>query len=255
MAKAEELLAQIEELQTKDLQSPEFQQWHESCKLLLLSTYGEASPIYIDFRNMNFRATWVVGSESDGKQQYANGLNRATATLRNLVENISNESPQNNAGNSIRESALRVIENLCHRFHRVVLQLRTRNRGKTPFVIEDEYDVQYLFNGLLRVYFDDVRAEEPTQSFAGKGSRMDFLMKNEKIVLEIKHTRDTLTEKEIGDEFFSDLHRYEVHLECEHLVFFIYDPRNIIENPGGVETDLNKQCGGLPHTVIIRPKI
>lgn len=43
--------------------------------------------------------------------------------------------------------------------------------------LEDEYDVQDLPHALLLLYFDDVRAEEWTPSYAGKSARMDFLLK------------------------------------------------------------------------------
>ena len=39
------------------------------------------------------------------------------------------------------------------------------------------------------LYFDDIRAEEWTPSYAGKCARVDFLLKNEKIVIEVKKTR------------------------------------------------------------------
>jgi len=54
---------------------------------------------------------------------------------------------------------------------------------------------------LLKIYFDDIRTEEWTPSRAGKASRMDFLLKKEKCVIEVKKTRKTLKGKEVGDEF------------------------------------------------------
>ena len=55
--------------------------------------------------------------------------------------------------------------------------------------IKDEYDVQDLLNALLRLNFDDVRPEEYTPSYAGSSTRVDFLLKKEKIVIEVKKTR------------------------------------------------------------------
>ena len=67
--------------------------------------------------------------------------------------------------------------------------------------VDDEYDVQYLTHALLLLDFEDVRPEEWTPSYAGGSSRMDFLMKAEKIVLEVKKTRKGLKAKEIGELF------------------------------------------------------
>ena len=45
-----------------------------------------------------------------------------------------------------------------------------------------------LLHALLLLYFDDIRAEEWTPSYAGKSARMDFLLKNEGVVIEVKKT-------------------------------------------------------------------
>ncbi len=56
-----------------------------------------------------------------------------------------------------------------------------------------------LLHALLLLYFDDIRAEAWTPSYAGKSARMDFLLKNEGVVIEVKKTRLGLTDKELGD--------------------------------------------------------
>jgi hypothetical protein len=68
----------------------------------------------------------------------------------------------------------RPIELLCSRFHEVAKQLRIRYDGRYTLKVDDEYDVQDLMHALLRIFFDDVRPEEWTPSYAGKGARMDF---------------------------------------------------------------------------------
>ena len=52
--------------------------------------------------------------------------------------------------------------------------------------VQDEYDVQDLFHALLHIHFEDIRPEEWAPSFAGASSRMDFLLKQEQIIIEIK---------------------------------------------------------------------
>ncbi len=73
--------------------------------------------------------------------------------------------------------------------------MRCRYENRETLKIEDEYDVQDLLHALLLLYFDDVRAED----YAGKSSRMDFLLKNERVVIEVKKTRLGLADKELGD--------------------------------------------------------
>jgi hypothetical protein len=132
------------------------------------------------------------------------------------------------------------LERLLGRFHQVAKQLRKRRAGRDTLWITDEYDVQDLLHALLKIDFNDIRAEEWTPSYAGKSARMDFLLKREKIVIEAKMTRDGLTEKELGDELLVDVARYKGHPDCQTLVCFIYDPEERIGNPEGLKYDLEQ---------------
>jgi len=89
-----------------------------------------------------------------------------------------------------KDDPITMIENLLARFDKVAHQLRYRHADRPTLVINDEYDVQDLIYALLCVNFDDVRAEEFTPSYAGSSSRMDFLIKDRQIVIEVKKTRD-----------------------------------------------------------------
>ena len=81
------------------------------------------------------------------------------------------------------------LKNILLRFHKVARQLRNRYNKRTTIEINDEYDVQNLLHALLHIYFSDIRAEEWTPSYAGSSVRQDFLLKNEKVVIEVKKTR------------------------------------------------------------------
>lgn len=137
-------------------------------------------------------------------------------------------------------------------FYKVARQLRSRHDNRETLKIEDEYDVQDLLHALLLLYFDDVRAEEWTPSYAGKSARMDFLLKNERVVIEVKKTRLGLADKELGDQLIIDVERYKVHPDCKKLICFVYDPEGHIGNPNGLIADLNNQHEGFA-TVIIKP--
>lgn len=155
----------------------------------------------------------------------------------------------------VKEGAISVDDTLMlifDRFHKVARQLRNRHEKRATLKIEDEYDVQDLLHALLQLYFNDIRAEEWTPSYAGKSARVDFLLKNEKTVIEIKKTRNGLEDKEIGDQLIIDVGRYKIHPDCEKLVCFVYDSEGRIGNPEGIMNDLNSQYGGFAK-VIIRP--
>jgi hypothetical protein len=137
----------------------------------------------------------------------------------------------------------------------VAKRLRVRHDRRDTLDVKDEYDVQDLLHSLLKIYFDDIRAEEWTPSYAGKASRMDFLLKSEQLVVEVKMTRDTLGEKEVGEQLIIDIARYRVHPDCKLLVCFVYDPLGRIGNPEGLERDLSGSKDGLGVKVLIAPKI
>jgi len=139
------------------------------------------------------------------------------------------------------ENHITILDRLFDKFHDVARQLVNRHSGRSTIIIEDEYDVQDLLHALLKINFDDVRPEDYTPSYAGRNTRIDFLLKKERIVIEVKKTRDTLKDKEIGDELLQDIARYKNHPDCDVLYCFVYDPQGLISNPRGLENDLDAE--------------
>lgn len=148
---------------------------------------------------------------------------------------------------------LALLLNLVRRFHLVALALRDRGRNRTALTMDDEYDVQYLFGGLLRLHFDDVRPEEWSPSYAGGAARLDFLLKRERMVVEVKRTRSGLSDRQIGEELTIDAARYSEHPDCDVLVCLVHDPDRRITNPRGLEDDLGRLArdGQLQIAVVI----
>lgn len=144
------------------------------------------------------------------------------------------------------------LEILFNRFHQIVLQLRDRYNDRDTLDVSDEYDVQDLLHALLKIYCEDIRCEEWTPSYAGSSSRQDFLLKNEQIVIETKKTRKGLNDRTLADELIIDIARYQTHPDCKKLICFVYDPENRINNPRGIEKDLNKDTNEFIVKVFIR---
>jgi hypothetical protein len=142
---------------------------------------------------------------------------------------------------SDQESSLVTLERIFSNFHNVVRRLRNRHASRETLDITDEYDVQDLLHSLLILFFNDIRAEEVTPSYAGKSARIDFLLKKERVAVEVKMTRKGLGDKEIGDQLLVDIERYKEHQDCSTLVCFVYDPDGRINNPNGLISDLQKQ--------------
>lgn len=145
------------------------------------------------------------------------------------------------------------VELIANRFHQVARQLSQRHAGRPTIEIEDEYDVQDLFHGLLKLFFDDVRAEEATPSYAGSSSRIDYLLKDHGIVVELKKTRSSMTVRELRNQLIIDIDSYRAHPDSLMLIVFVYDPDGVISNPKAVENDLSRRGGEFDVTVIISP--
>jgi hypothetical protein len=174
--------------------------------------------------------------------------------LRRTVEKETEVQPIEQVTASSHRNSLEDLKRLLMRFYSVVLQMRERHDQRPTLDVSDEYDVQDLLHALLHLYFDDIRPEEWTPSCAGKSSRVDFLLRNEAIVVEVKKTRLGLGAKEVGDQLLLDIARYEKMDTCKTLVCLVYDPENRITNPGGLQADLSGQKGNLVVEVLVVPK-
>ena len=131
------------------------------------------------------------------------------------------------------------IERLLRRFHNIARQMKHRHEDRQALVIKDEYDVQDLLHALLRGIYDDVRTEEHCPSYAGRSSRMDFLLKQEQVVIETKMASEKLKDKQIGEQLIVDIKRYQKHPDCKRLICLVYDPYGCLKNPGALEADLS----------------
>jgi hypothetical protein len=177
---------------------------------------------------------------------------RAVITKSEQIFNrIKSKIPNNNKS----VNHLEVIKKICSKFHTVARQIRSRYNNRNTLDVNDEYDVQDLLHALLKIEFDDIRAEEWSPSHAGGSKRMDFLLKKERTIIEVKKTRKRLADKKLGEELLIDIGTYETHPDCKILVCFIYDPEGRIGNPIGLENDLeSKSKEELTVQVNIFPK-
>jgi hypothetical protein len=91
-----------------------------------------------------------------------------------------------------RETRSESSKRFAGSFRRLRASYSNATGQRTAIEIVDEYDVQYLIHALLVLHFDYVVAEEHTPIRGGNPARMDFLLKNERIVVETKMTRKNL---------------------------------------------------------------
>lgn len=152
-----------------------------------------------------------------------------------------------------QERADQIIERMLLRFHRFAKDLEHRPRGRKGIQLDDEYDVQFLVNALLRLQFDNVKSEEPSPSMAAGGTRTDFFLPEHGLFIELKMTRDDMTVRSLADALILDIARYRAHPECHAIIFFVYDPRGLVKNVVALRTELSEIAGELPVSLIVSP--
>ena len=145
---------------------------------------------------------------------------------------------------------------ICERFHRAVVHLTHRRKGRPTIDFSDEYDVQDVFGTVLKCSFEDVRDEEWTPSYAGKAARIDFIVVDTQTATELKRAR---SHQEIAEELIIDIAKYAKHPDVKRLVCFVYDPDGFLLNDAAqIERDLScshtQNDRVLEVTVLIRPK-
>lgn len=152
--------------------------------------------------------------------------------------------------------AAELIELICRRFPLYVTQLRQRHGGRATLEVSDEYDVQDALHALLRVHFEDVRDEDPVRSHGSGSSRVDLVIRDRRVVIEVKMTRETLTGKKLVDQIAIDKERYRAVPELDELIFYVYDPELRLNNiAAGIERDLTEQASDMNVRVIISPNL
>lgn len=219
-----------------DLQ-PDFMAWEMTALLYLQQEYKGLSMVS-DFKKI---------IEDDKKQCLWKTLN----SLIGILEAFEKIKPQIGKQYDYYSILCEIFEH----FHTCAIQLKRIHAGRNTLTITDEYDVQDLLHAILKLYFSDVRPEEWTPSYAGNSNRMDFLLKEAQIAIEVKMTRNGLKDKEVGEQLIIDIAKYKQHPYVKTLYCFVYDPDSYIYNPIGLEKDLNQQSSDdFKVKVFIRPK-
>jgi hypothetical protein len=204
--------------------------------------------------NVNGIALGGSGNHILDMQHYDSQMGRCITQLQIYRRQIETQWPDESTTKSgSQQDAVETLERIARRLPEVVHQLGQRYSKRDTLTVTDEYDLQDFIHALLYLFFEDIRPEEGTPSLAGVNARMDFLLYNERTVVEIKKTRSGLRNKELKEQLSIDIPHYSRHQNCKTLVGILYDPDRLISNPRGVEMDLSIPYNGMPvHIFIIQ---
>ncbi|MHB1271597.1 MAG: PD-(D/E)XK nuclease domain-containing protein [Rhodanobacter sp.] len=94
-----------------------------------------------------------------------------------------------------------MVEQLCTRLPQAARILAVRSRkGKVPYEIADEYDVQDLLHAVLRAYIKRSVQEDPLPKVAGaKSSRVDVSIEELGVLIEVKYVHGPEDQKRLFD--------------------------------------------------------
>lgn len=148
--------------------------------------------------------------------------------------------------------AVALVLTLGQRFLYVERALKLRHGGQPTLEVNNEHDAQDLLRSLLVLFFDDVRDEDYGQIHAGAGSRIDFMLPQFALAVELKYTRESLRAKELGEELMTDRERYKARGDIRHLVCLVFDHKGLIKNPRGIESDLGRDHSDSKMAVTVK---
>lgn len=226
--------------------TPEFKTWHHEAKRFVYHHFGSDSPEYENFLKLFIPCVRTLNSDKLDIAHLKRELTAAKGVFQNYLSELCDDSAEADVAFEPEQG----IERIFSRFKNIAIQLTKRHKQKETLIITDEYDVQDLLHSLLKLYFDDVRDEEPIPSFAGASSRTDFYIPEIKTFIEVKKTRSGLKDKELRDQLIIDIEQYQKHQGCEKIYCFVYDPDNILRNPAAIRNDLEEKHQGLVRVFI-----
>lgn len=147
--------------------------------------------------------------------------------------------------------ALQQLEDISRRLPISFAVLGREIQDRTGLQVEDEYDVQRILHAICVTVFEEVEYEEPTPKMAAGSSRLDFLLKPERVAIETKMIGNHLTLSRLRDDLAKDIVYFRAHQGVESLFIFVYDPRRKIMNPVGFESDFYSDSDNFPIRVVV----
>jgi hypothetical protein len=184
------------------------------------------------------------------KQSVAEKVDLIAELSRRIIDG---DLQTKNAGRRVRFAegtldSIRISISLAESLRSVSRPLTERRGSRPTLSLDDEGDYQDIYHAMLRIFFRDVRPEEYAPSYAGSNSRIDFIVPEVNIAIELKDASN-LTDRDVGEQLAVDVLRYSGHPSVRHLVCLVFDYTARLRNPAGLERDLSKRHDQVGVTV------
>jgi len=183
-----------------------------------------------------------ISSFFDRTRQYMGYPARSRDTINAAIENALTyikeyeeaNSNSDESSSEIAQSAALIIR-IMDKWSNMISSFKEHRIDVKPIEVKNEYEMQYLFEGILRLLFEDVRPETYTPNYANRSNRTDFLLPKQRILIETKMTRPSLDGKKLAEELIIDKEHYRKHPDVDVILCFVYDPERNIKNPEGIK--------------------
>jgi len=126
----------------------------------------------------------------------------------------------------VNKTADELVRDILNNFSNAIQKIISGRRLNHPdFKIEDEYDVQDISYVILKSIFPNLREEDPIPKVGGKSTKIDLILREEKILIEVK----MIKAKDSNETHFIEQLKvdFESYHECKwlrKLFCFVYDP-------------------------------
>ncbi|WP_425629622.1 hypothetical protein [Cellulophaga lytica] len=126
----------------------------------------------------------------------------------------------------ISKTSEEVLRDIFYNFPNAVQKIiKNRRKGHPEFAIKDEYDVQDILYVIIKSIFPNMRDEDPIPKVGGKSTKIDLILREEKILIEVKMIKETdSNETHFIEQLKVDFESYHKCVWLEKLFCFVYDP-------------------------------
>lgn len=244
--KLDELEGIINPEHRKNPSSNEFDNWRHSVSRMLKGIFTEQSISKEFLTDTKVLLNKFSAIESD--KNLERSFRKAERYLQELREDIESGRYllfENKIDSIDKMTALIIIRRILRNFHKHIesmYQYEVHGSGKIKkedldrIRIGNEYDVQRVLYSLIRPVFPAARLEAADD--AGYNSvRYDIILNKYDIVIEVKCTRESMTERNLTEELGAD----SFHYKAEHLFLFIFDRVGLIKNLDAFEKSFYRQ--------------
>lgn len=139
---------------------------------------------------------------------------------------------------SHKGSRLYLLDELVEGVPESATILQDRRGDRPDFEIACEQDFQDLFFALIKPTFPTALSEEPIPQHATKSKKIDFVIPEISLAIELKYVRNERHSKELSDELKVDIESYPKHPDCTRMKAIVWDEERLISDRSNFEGDL-----------------